>query len=550
MHGDNSLLIAIVGIYANAAATVVAAWLWAQQKRDDYLLFWSLFWLVGTLRWIIHLPAETLEWVRMIEAGIIVPLMCVFIFLGSYELLPVRPVRRAYLVAGMGAIFCTAGIGGYLVQRPMEVSYALVGGMYLIASLCMARAYRGTGLSGHALAALTLFAWGAWFFCGLFWLGGGITRTIVGPLFNMPMAFSLVVIVFQRRGRQLAGNEALLQKIFDTAPTPLIVARPPHGEIERANALAFNMLGITQQAAVGHTTVEQGIIPDVAERAAIYALLESGQVVRNQTLTMLRHGQLRTVSINAERIVLEGGDRFIFSFFDLTELKLKEVALREAGEEMRELYVRLANVEDEERRMLHAELHDQVGANLSALRLELDVLAAMLAQHGDSRVQRHLVNAREVASETIAAARDLMAELRPPALDDFGLLAGLRIYAETQSLRLNMLIKVAGQEILPRPCQMLEDAMFRIAQEAVINAARHGAAGCVAIELGLREGLVVLTVTDDGAGFDPAAPNAGPDHWGLKNMRERARAVGGTLYIESAPGAGARVSASAPLEPA
>ena len=548
MSDDHALLIAIVGIYANAAAMTVVFWLWAGQRREHYLLFWSLFWLFGTLRWMIHLPAETVEWARLIEAGVFVPLMCLFILLGSYDLLPSKPLRRTVVVPAMGVVFFAAGIGGYLAHRPMEVSYALVGGMYLAAALCMWIAYRATRLSGHALAALTLVAWAGWFFFGLSWLGGGITRTIVGPLFNMPMAFALVVIVFQRRGRQLAENEALLQKVFDTAPTPLIIARPPHGEIERANAVAFDMLGVSQEEAVGHTTVEQGVIADPAERDAIYADLHSGRPVRNHALNMLRHGQLRNVSVNADRVALEGGDRFVFSFYDLTELTLKERALRDAGDEMRELYVQLANVEDEERRILHAELHDQVGANLSALRLELDVIAAMLAGHGDSRVQRHLANAREVASETIFAARDLMAELRPPGLDDFGLLAGLRIYAETQSVRLHMAISAAGDELLPRPSPMLEGAMFRIAQEAVINAARHGAASTVSIDVRVRDGMVVLAVADDGAGFDPDLPSRDPDHWGLKNMRERAHAIGGSLHIESAPGAGARIVASAPLE--
>ncbi len=543
-------LIATVGIYANAAATAVVFWLWSQQKRDRYLLYWGLFWSFGTIRWIMHLPAASLAWARMLEVGMLIPLMCLCLLLGSYELLPVKSIRRRYLVPAMGTIFFTAAIGSLLAQRPMEASYALVGSMYLFGALCMWRAYRATRLSGHVFAAVTLVAWALWFFGGLLWLGGGITRTIVGPLFNMPLAFALVVIVFQRRTRQLVENEALLQKIFDTAPTPIIIARPPDGRIERANALAFDMLGISSEAAVGHTTVERGMVPDIAGREAMYALLQAGRPVRNRELTMLRHGDLHTMSINADRIGLEAGERYIFSFYDLTELKRKENALLAVGEEMRTLYMRLAKVEDEERRFLHAELHDQVGANLSALRLELDVVAAMLAQYPDDKVQRHLVNAREVTTETIAAIRDLMAELRPPALDDFGLLAGLRIYAESQSVRLDMTISVGGNEISPRPSPMVEGAMFRIAQEAVINAARHGAARSMTIDLGMSQGLVVMTIIDDGSGFDPQVPKRGADHWGLKNMRERARAIGGTLHIDSAPGAGARITASAPLEAA
>jgi signal transduction histidine kinase len=92
----------------------------------------------------------------------------------------------------------------------------------------------------------------------------------------------------------------------------------------------------------------------------------------------------------------------------------------------------------------------------------------------------------------------------------------------------------------------MEGALFRVAQEAVANAARHANATGVTVGVEEKEGRVILTVQDDGRGFDPAAPAAGPDHWGLKNMRERARAVGGTLRIDSSPGGGTRVVAEAP----
>jgi signal transduction histidine kinase len=229
-------------------------------------------------------------------------------------------------------------------------------------------------------------------------------------------------------------------------------------------------------------------------------------------------------------------------------LRVANDELRASADEMRQLYVRLANVGDNERRALHGELHDQVGANLSALRLELDVAASLLAREDANGAQQHLGGARTVAAETMARTRNLMAVLRPPALDDYGLVAALRTFGESQSARLDLPIDVDGDDLLPRPSQMLEGALFRIAQEAVINAAQHAAATRVCIEVSESDGRIILMVEDDGVGFDPGAPGSGPDHWGLKNMRERARAVGGTLHIESAPGTGTRILADAPRD--
>jgi signal transduction histidine kinase len=222
--------------------------------------------------------------------------------------------------------------------------------------------------------------------------------------------------------------------------------------------------------------------------------------------------------------------------------------LRASAAEMRQLYMRLASAEDDERRALHAELHDQVGGNLSALRLELDVAASLLSRNDASSAERHLGGARLVAAETIVMARDLMAGLRAPALDDFGLVAALRNLAESQSSRLNLRIDVAGEDVTPRPGRLVESSLFRIAQEAVMNAARHASATRVAVAIAERDGRVLLTVSDDGVGFDLDAPSTDADHWGLKSMRERARAIGGMLQVESAPGTGTRVTAEVPRE--
>jgi PAS domain S-box-containing protein len=547
MLSDPLILVAIVGTFTNGAAMAVAFWLWTQEKSDRYLLFWSLVWLLGTLRWLVHLPADHMAWLRMVEAGLLVPLMCLFVSLGSYDLLPTKPWRRIHVVFGTALLVFALGAAGMLLERPMETSYALTGASYLVGAACLWQAYRQTGLSGHLFAAAVFFSWFAWFLVGLLQLGDGIAKTIIGPLLNIPAALSLVVTVFQRRGRRLAESEHTLHKIFETAPMPLVIVRAPAGEIERANRAALAMLGVSARDAIGRTGIEHGLVADGLARQALYADLQAGRKVDRLELQLLGDGETRTVSVNADRIALEDGDRYIFSLYDLTGLRRTEDALRAAAEETRRLYVRLAGVEDEERRAIHAELHDKVGANLSALRLELDIINGLLGAAADERATRHLHHAREIAVETIAFTRDLMAELRPPALDDFGLLAGLRIYADTQSLRLDLPIDVSGEDLSPRPGRLVEDALFRIAQEAILNAARHGRPDCISIELGVRGGQAFMTVSDDGTGFDPAAPHAGPDHWGLKHMRERARVIGGALSIETAPQAGTRITATAPL---
>ena len=145
-------------------------------------------------------------------------------------------------------------------------------------------------------------------------------------------------------------------------------------------------------------------------------------------------------------------------------------------------------------------------------------------------------------------ARDLMAELRPPALDDYGLVAALRSFAQAQAERLGVSLEVHGADLSRCPSPFVETALFRIAQEAVLNAAKHSSATHVLISVIEQETSVCLSVTDDGRGFDPSAVDRGSSHWGLSNMRERAQAIGAILRIDAAVGRGTKVTVELPKD--
>ena len=539
MLNDPLSQVIIVGAVANGAGAAIALYLWNQQRADRYLLFWAGAWLVGLVRFLIHLPADISPLLRTAEVGVLFPLLFIFNVLACYDLLPSKPWRSRYVVAITAALLFAYGFAAAAARVPFQLAYALVTAIFLLDGICLWIAYRATRLSGHAIGAVTFFCWSGWFSIGLVILGSEVPKSIIGPLFNIPLALSLVMIALQRRSRELAESERTLQKIFETAPIPIVITRFPGGEIERANSLAFDALGLPAGSGAKALVLESAL-PGAAQ---VRGELAAGRRVAGHELAVTRAGETRTLGVNADRLDLDAGPRHIFSFYDLTDL-------RRAEAQMRGLYVRLANAEDAERRSLHRELHDTVGANLSALSLELDVVAALLARGDRDPALQHLRSAREVASETVAMARDLMAGLRPPSLDDYGLVAALRSYAEAQTARLGIAVEVAGKDIAPRPGSLVEGALFRIALEAVINAVRHGTPRLVKVTIGERAGRVLLRVEDDGIGFDAIAQSGRPGHWGLQNMRERAQAIGATFEIDTAPQAGTRILVDAPREAA
>ena len=213
-------------------------------------------------------------------------------------------------------------------------------------------------------------------------------------------------------------------------------------------------------------------------------------------------------------------------------------SVSEQQQQLRALSARLAEAEEAERQRLTRELHDQVGQSLTALGINLNIVRSQVpAQAGAAHAR--LDDSLTLVAQTTERIRDVMADLRPPVLDDYGLLAALRWHGERFSPRTGVTTIVQGEELTPRLPSSVETALFRIAQEALTNAAKHAQASQVTLTLEAVDGGARLTIADDGVGFDPPARRQAG--WGLLTMRERAEAVGGHLRVESAPGEGTRV---------
>jgi PAS domain S-box-containing protein len=220
-------------------------------------------------------------------------------------------------------------------------------------------------------------------------------------------------------------------------------------------------------------------------------------------------------------------------------------AVDQQHERLRVLGVRLAETEEAERRRLARELHDQVGQNLTALGINLNILKTQIPTDVMDEASTILDETLALVEQTTERIRDVMAELRPPMLDDYGLVATLRWYADQFSSRVGLPVRVSGHEPLIRLTPTTENALFRIATEALTNVAKHAQASQATLSIDVEGGRLRMKIADDGIGFDPAH-ETGPEEdrgWGLLTMRERAEAVGGRFQIDSRPShAGTRIT--------
>lgn len=294
-------------------------------------------------------------------------------------------------------------------------------------------------------------------------------------------------------------------------------------------------------------------LPDVS-RDARY--VSGHPKTRSELCVPLKIGERVIGVLNAESGKLDAFDqddwRLFSALADQAALAIENARLfetvRQQREQLRTLAVRLAEAEETERQRLARELHDQVGRNLTALSINLSLVQTQMSEETADLVRFHLDDSLALIGQTVECIRSVMADLRPPVLDNHGVVAALRWYGSQIASRTGITVTVRGEEPAPRLDPLVETALFRIAQEALTNVVKHAQATQGTITLEIDDGTVRLIVADNGIGFDPAHLAVPEEHggWGLLSMTERARAVGGNCRIESHPGRGTRVVVEVP----
>jgi two-component system sensor histidine kinase UhpB len=240
--------------------------------------------------------------------------------------------------------------------------------------------------------------------------------------------------------------------------------------------------------------------------------------------------------------------RVLWSVLDVTDQKQTEEALRASAEQLKALSRRLVEIQEAERRQLSRELHDRVGQNLTALSINLDMLHTGLSGEQGAEHRRRLSDSSALLEATVDSIENVMAELRPPMLDDYGLLPALHWYAKDFSRRTGIAVTVSGSDTADRVAAETEITFFRIAQEALTNVARHARAARAEIVFEHAATHCLMTVADNGIGLDraPERETERRPGLGMVTMRERAQAIGASFVVRTLPDGGTEVAVRIP----
>ncbi|MGA3951984.1 PAS domain-containing sensor histidine kinase [Ralstonia nicotianae] len=252
------------------------------------------------------------------------------------------------------------------------------------------------------------------------------------------------------------------------------------------------------------------------------------------------------IEASISQIEVNGGKLFTVMLRDTTERVRAEAALRRSQEELQHLSDSILASREEERHRIARELHDDLGQRLSALKMDLSLLAADLqAGEGGEALIAQTEAMQRVIDETIAAVRQISADLRPPLLDELGLVPAIEWIAKNFRQRFGLIVNVHAQEIPMQERAAI--SVFRIVQEALNNVVRHADATRVEIEFARLDDMLELSIQDNGRGWSGAPPAPGERKpLGLLGIRERARLLGGQVTIAHTPDSGFRLSVRFP----
>ena len=363
----------------------------------------------------------------------------------------------------------------------------------------------------------------------------------------------LVAALLQRLVDKIDPHEGRYRMLFERSPLPMWVVDTETLGFLAVNDAALRLYEYTREEFLAKTALD---IRRPEDHPAFGEFLssEGGDV---------HHGVFRHLKKGGEPIDIDGVGHLVawrgrparlVQINDITERLRTQQTLQSLNRELelsherlRALSRRLFEVQEEERRRLARDLHDDVGQALTALKIQLESLAR---GGGELAARSRVDEIVDTVQHTLERVRQLSLSLRPPQLDDLGLAAALRSHLDRQArvagLQAHFEMQDAPHELAPDT----ETACFRVAQEAINNVLRHARARNLWVRLFTASGRLAISVRDDGRGFDIESVrerSAGGGSLGLLGMEERMALAGGSFELRSAPGQGTVLLATFPL---
>jgi PAS domain S-box-containing protein len=332
--------------------------------------------------------------------------------------------------------------------------------------------------------------------------------------------------------------------IIDTIPT-MAWSLGPDGGLEFLNQRWLDYTGLSLEEAIEEPTrtVHPEDLSGAVEKWLVVKAIS--EVYEDEIRLRRADGEYRWFLVRVAPLLDEQGNivKWFGASVDIEDRRRAEKNLEEANRQLKLLSRRRVKVQEEERRHLARELHDEIGQALTAAKINLQ--AAM--EEPDQAKSKRIHETTAILERLLGQVRQISLNLRPSTLDDLGLVPALRSLLDEQGRRASVAVRFSAKNMPENLDPEIQTTCFRIAQEAITNAVRHARATQIRVELSQENGNLRLQIRDNGTGFDAESAQAQTIGLGLVGMKERAALVGGRTRIMASRGKGATVDVTLPL---
>jgi PAS domain S-box-containing protein len=374
-------------------------------------------------------------------------------------------------------------------------------------------------------------------------------------------------------------SETRYRRLFEESHDGVLLIDPVTRKITDANPFMSKLLGLSHDDLIGNELIEIGLLKSARTSRAMFAKLRANREVRYDELSLQSGGgSLRGVEVVANLYQENGAAVIQCTIRDITErvkiekarrqleiltasnLKLsEEIVRRQAVEDaltatkreqerrleesqrhqaqLRDMSHQILRAQEEERERISRELHDVIAQTLVGINVHVAALAQVDASNTKGLRQR-IARTHRLVEKSVEIVHRFACELRPAVLDDLGLIPALHSYLKAFMVETGIRSSLKCFARIEKASGGVRPPLFRVAQEALTNVARHSGATRVAVSIEDRDGVIYMKITDDGKGFevDGAAGGKSRNRLGMLGMRERIEMLGGALHVESAPG--------------
>jgi PAS domain S-box-containing protein len=403
------------------------------------------------------------------------------------------------------------------------------------------------------------------------------TRIVTIEARRSPNGLECSAMILDITGRRQATermrvSEIRYRRLFEAAHDGVLIIDPDTSRIIDANPFMTRLLGYPREQLIGKELFEIGLLKDEATSRQMFRKLKRDHEVRYEDLPLeSQAGRRQEVEVVANLYHEDGRPVIQCNIRDITIRKLAEdmshrnvklnleIARRKVVEEdlrvnrkaqsdllrqsrvqqkhLRDLSHAILHAQEEERKRISRELHDVIAQSLVGINVHLAVLARGNVASAESILQQ-ISDTQLLVEKAVKIVHDFARELRPSMLDDLGLIPALHVHMEQFMADTGIRVSLKASAKIDQSAIMARTVLFRIAQEALANVARHAKASSVEVNIESQEDVIRMSIRDNGQGFQVSG-NAGSNkknRLGLIGMRERAEMVGGSFHVDSAPG--------------